>query len=204
MEHTKKIIMTALFASLTCAATFVIKIPTPTMGYIHPGDALVLLSGALLGPFYGALAAGIGSALSDLFAGYMVYVPATALIKGICAAIAGWSIHLGPISSADIFHGKGKETASASHSFFSNPLFKLIIGGGVSEILMVLGYFLFEIFLLGFTEGSTAGDYSSSISSGIIAASASIPFNIVQGVFGVVIASILYPLLSRIIRSTSE
>ena len=64
---TKKIIITALFAALTCVATMIVKIPTPTMGYIHPGDAIVLLSGFILGPVYGGLAAGIGSAFSDLF-----------------------------------------------------------------------------------------------------------------------------------------
>ena len=46
----KKYVMTALFAALTCAATMAIRIPTPgTGGYIHPGDALVILSGVILG-----------------------------------------------------------------------------------------------------------------------------------------------------------
>ena len=66
---TKKLIFAALFAALTCVATMIIKVPTPTMGYIHPGDSIVLLSGFLLGPLYGGLAAGIGSMFSDLFGG---------------------------------------------------------------------------------------------------------------------------------------
>lgn len=70
--------MTALFAALACVATMSIRIPTPgTGGYIHPGDAIVILSGVVLGPGYGFLAAGIGSALSDLIGGYFVYVPIT-------------------------------------------------------------------------------------------------------------------------------
>ena len=44
---TKKLIFAALFAALTCVATMIIKVPTPTMGYIHPGDSIVLLSGFL-------------------------------------------------------------------------------------------------------------------------------------------------------------
>ena len=32
---TKKLIFAALFAALTCVATMIIKVPTPTMGYIH-------------------------------------------------------------------------------------------------------------------------------------------------------------------------
>ena len=53
-NQTKKIILAALFAALTCAATMSIRIPTPgTGGYIHPGDAIVILSGVILGPAYG-------------------------------------------------------------------------------------------------------------------------------------------------------
>ena len=47
----KKIVLTALFAALSCVATMSIKLPTPgTGGYIHPGDAMVILSGVVLGP----------------------------------------------------------------------------------------------------------------------------------------------------------
>ncbi len=39
-----------LLAAFTCIATMIIKIPTPTFGYIHLGDGLVLLCGIILGP----------------------------------------------------------------------------------------------------------------------------------------------------------
>ena len=87
-ERTRTLITAALFAALTCVGTMIIKIPTPTMGYIHPGDGFVLLSGLLLGPIWGTLAAGIGSALSDLIGGYFVYVPATFIIKALTALTA--------------------------------------------------------------------------------------------------------------------
>jgi uncharacterized membrane protein len=88
VNKTKKIVFSALLASLVCVATMVIKIPSPLSGYINLGDGVVLLCGWLLGPFYGFLAAAVGSALADLFYGYMVYVPATFLIKGAVALIA--------------------------------------------------------------------------------------------------------------------
>lgn len=47
----KKLVFAALFAALSCAATMVIRIPTPIGGYIHAGDAVVLLSAFLLGPW---------------------------------------------------------------------------------------------------------------------------------------------------------
>ena len=83
--------MAALFAALACVATMSIKIPTPgTSGYIHPGDAIVILAGVVLGPAWGFLAGGIGSAMADLLGGYFVYVPITFVIKGLvslCSAL---------------------------------------------------------------------------------------------------------------------
>ena len=74
-SNLKKIVMTALFAALSCVATMSIHIPTPgTGGYIHPGDAVVILSGVILGPVYGLLAGGIGSAMADLIGGYFIYL----------------------------------------------------------------------------------------------------------------------------------
>ena len=86
MTKTKSMVFAALFAALACVATMSLHIPTPgTGGYIHPGDAIVVLSGILLGPIYGGLAAGLGSALADLLAGYMVYVPITFIVKAVIA-----------------------------------------------------------------------------------------------------------------------
>ena len=67
MKSTKNLVMGALMAALTCIATMIIKIPTPTLGYIHLGDGLVLLCGIVLGPLGGALSAGIGSMFADIF-----------------------------------------------------------------------------------------------------------------------------------------
>lgn len=54
MHKTKSMVFAALFAALACVATMSLHIPTPgTGGYIHPGDAIVVLSGILLGPIYG-------------------------------------------------------------------------------------------------------------------------------------------------------
>ena len=64
-NKTRKIVMTAMFAALCCVATMIIKIPSPLKGYLNLGDCIVLLSGFMLSPLYGFLAAGIGSALAD-------------------------------------------------------------------------------------------------------------------------------------------
>ena len=85
----KKIVLTALFAALTLVSTIIIRIPSST-GYIHMGDAMVLLSAYLLGPVNGAFAAGIGSALADITSGYTVFAVPTLIIKALVAFTAGY------------------------------------------------------------------------------------------------------------------
>ena len=151
---TKKIVMAALIAALACIATMLIKIPSPLKGYINLGDGVVLLAGWILSPIYGFLAAGLGTALADVFSGYAIYAPATFIIKGLMALIA--------------FYG---------FKFLKNKLGELpsrIISGIVAEILMILGYYIFEGFLYGFT-----------------ASLVNIPPNGVQGVAGLIIGIIL-------------
>ncbi len=158
----KKMILGALFAALTCVATMSIRIPTPgTGGYIHPGDALVILSGIFLGPVYGFLAAGIGSALSDLLGGYMLYVPITLVIKGAIAAL-----------SAITYHSLAKDKVSR--------YLAVALGGIIDIVLVAGGYFVCEYFMYG------------------LGAAASIPANIIQGVSGLIISLILYPVLYKI------
>lgn len=131
MKNTKKLVLAALFAALSCAATMVIRIPTfGTGGYIHPGDAVVILSGIFLGPVYGGLAAGIGSAMADLLGGYFLYVPITFLIKGAIGFLTGKAFRL--------LISKGRSAWIG------------VAAGGILDILLVvLGYGLCEIFLYG-------------------------------------------------------
>ena len=91
---TKKIVMAALMAALACVATMIIKIPSPLKGYLNLGDCIVLTAGWLLSPTYGFLAAGLGSALADVFSGYVTYAPATFIIKGLMALIAFYGFKL--------------------------------------------------------------------------------------------------------------
>ena len=85
MNPLLRLVMTGVLMALACVATMVIQIPSPTHGYMNLGDCVVLLSGCLLGPVYGAVAGGVGSALADLLSGYAVYVPGTLVIKAVMA-----------------------------------------------------------------------------------------------------------------------
>ena len=66
----RTMVMAAVLAALTCVATMVVQIPSPMQGYVNLGDCIVLLSGWILGPWWGAAAGGIGSMLG--IAGYQV------------------------------------------------------------------------------------------------------------------------------------
>ena len=127
---TKNIVMASLFAALVCVATMIVKIPSPLKGYLNLGDCVVLLSGWMLTPTYGFLAAGIGSALADIFSGYALYAPATFIIKGLMALISFY-----------LFKLMNKKAPS---------LLSRTVSGVVAEIFMVLGYLLFEGILYGF------------------------------------------------------
>ena len=59
----RKLVLAALLAALVCVATMVVQIPSPMQGYVNLGDCFVLLSGWLLGPWYG-FAAGLAAAAS--------------------------------------------------------------------------------------------------------------------------------------------
>ena len=52
-KKVQKLVVSALMAALTYVATMVVQIPSPMNGYVNLGDCFVLLSGWLLGPWYG-------------------------------------------------------------------------------------------------------------------------------------------------------
>ncbi|MBQ3935440.1 MAG: ECF transporter S component, partial [Ruminococcus sp.] len=52
------LVLAGLFAAIITVSTMMIRIPTPTKGYINLGDCFVNIAGWLLGPLYGGAAAG--------------------------------------------------------------------------------------------------------------------------------------------------
>ena len=147
---TQKIVIASMFAALACVATMIIKIPTPLKGYMNLGDSIVLIAGWMLSPLYGFLAAGLGSALADVFSGYFIYAPVTFAIKGLMA-LAAWYIY-------KVLCKKIKGSVSRLISAF------------IAEIIMILGYYVFEGFMYGFG-----------------ASLANIPANAIQGAAGLIL-----------------
>ena len=177
LKDTKSLAVTALMAAFTCIATMSIRIPTPTHGYIHPGDCLVLLCGVILGPVAGFLAAGIGSMFADILSGYIIYAIPTLIIKGVTALIAA------------VLFRRLKQIWNANHSF-------LFIAAGIpAELNMVFGYFANKIIQTMFLAGSCN---SETFATGFASALTGIFTNCVQGAAGVVLGMLLLPVLSQI------
>lgn len=128
-DKTKKLVFSAMLASVVCVVTMIVKIPYP-LGYLNLGDSVVLTCGAVLSPLYAFLAAAIGSALADLFAGYVAYAPVTFLLKGAMALCVCFAMKK------------------------CSKKYGILLGGLIAEFLMVSGYFVFESVLYGVAAGA--------------------------------------------------
>ena len=132
---------------------------------------MVLICGILLGPGLGALAAGIGSMMADLIGGYMAWVPGTFAIKALTALLGGWLYHR--------MAGKGMNTIT-----------RVVLCGIPAEIIMVLGYFVYEV-----RHGSR--EWAGSMGAAAAAVVLGVPMNIVQGIAGIIVGAVLLPVLSH-------
>lgn len=160
MEHettqtssvTKTIVLTALFAAMATVATMVLAVPSPTGGYFNCGDAVILLGSYLLGPVAGAVAGGVGAMLADILGGYAAYAPGTLVIKAIVALVGGSAYRLG-----------------------LRKTWGILICGALGELCMVVGYTLYDAWLLHSMQGSLVG----------------VPMNLAQGAFGMIVSTLL-------------
>ncbi|GAH82736.1 unnamed protein product, partial [marine sediment metagenome] len=119
------------FTALNFVATYWIQIPIPaTGGYINIGDTAVMFTALIFGPIIGGVAGGVGPMLADVFSPYIIYAPATLIIKGLEGFLIGLISNprrrVGRVSYRDIL---------------------AVITGG---ILIPLGYFIYEAFILRF------------------------------------------------------
>lgn len=147
LEKTLKLTYTAMLTAMVCVATMLIRIPT-MVGYTNLGDGFILLSAFLFGPFYGAVAGGIGSMLADIISGYAFYAPATLVIKGLIAVIA-----------ALLWKDMSKRGG--------DKVWKKILASLVAEIWMAAGYWTFETLFLGEAKAALAS-IPNNIAQGLV------------------------------------
>lgn len=90
MKKTHRLVLASLFVALSFIFTYFVKIPFPTGGYFNVGDAFIMLAAIIIDPLTGILVGALAGGLSDLFAGYVLFIPFTVLAKGLEALMAGF------------------------------------------------------------------------------------------------------------------
>lgn len=174
---TKKIVLTALLAALTFVGSWVrITLPLSIAGTtsFHLGNIFCALSGILLGPWFGGLAAGLGSAIYDMT--NPLYLPEawiTFLFKGVYGLLPGliaWS---------------GKKKWGATKAFLGTA------AGAVAYALLYLGknFFYSDQLIKGLTTS---------------AALAALIGRLPATIFNAVVAIIFAPILAVAIRKALE
>lgn len=127
--------LTGLMGALVIVGTF-ISIPIPVLGdrtMIGLGNVFCILSGLLLGPVYGGLAAGVGSGVFDLVGGWASSAPTTLINKFMMAFVCG----------AIAWSGRSE----------GRRLYR-VIAGAVSGSLTYCVLYLFKSFVEAKLEGS--------------------------------------------------
>lgn len=119
----KQLSISTIMTALVAVGTLLIRIPNPLGGYFNVGDVMVFVSALAFGPFVGAFAGGLGSAISDMI-GFPPFVIPTLIIKGVEGLLAG---------------------LATDRRSISRDALAVIIGGAA----MILGYFLVEAYPLG-------------------------------------------------------
>lgn len=91
--NVQKMCLVGLMAAMVFVASAFLQIPIPTFigeTRLHMGNVMCLLSGLLLGPLWGGMAAGIGSMFFDLTnPAYISTAPFTFVFKFLMAWVCG-------------------------------------------------------------------------------------------------------------------
>ena len=149
-QKTMNLVLASIMTALVCVTTYFFQIPiAATGGYFNVGEAVIYITAILFGPIIGGIAGGVGAALADAMSPYIIYAPATLVIKFCEGFIIGFIIYRAHL----------KKWEGWKEYFII--ITAVIIGG----LIMVLGYFIYEAYVLGL---------------GVPYAVVEIPFNLTQ------------------------
>lgn len=116
-----KLCVAAMMAALVFAGNYIrVKIPVGLGGTtaFTLANILCALSGLLLGPWWGGLAAGMGSAIFDMLdPEYIVEAPITFMTKGMYGLVAGLVLYYGFRAAKDKYGPQLAATACAAVSY---------------------------------------------------------------------------------------
>ena len=159
------------FIGLMAAIVFVVNyLRIPFMGtQLHMTNALCVLCGLLFGPGAGFLAAGIGSGLYDIVAGWGAECIITFINKGMIALVAGAIAYKA---------GRADETSAKNHA--------LIIIGSILGALTYVALYMLKTFVFGqLVDGLT---YDAVIAKMLT----KLPGSMMNAAFAFIVAPILH------------
>jgi uncharacterized membrane protein len=146
---TRQVAAIGIMGALTTIATMIFVFPIPaTSGYFNLGDTIVMITSLTFGPIVGAIAGGLGSGLADLLGGWYNWVIFTTIIKGTEGYVAGMIVK----------------------SSNQKNLQKVVIAWAVGGALMVLGYFIVQVFMYGLGAAMVEAPFNlvQMLASGVI------------------------------------
>lgn len=172
---TQKLVYMALFTALVYIFTRFFKIPITTpLGHtmFHLGNAFCLLGGILIGPVYGGISAGLGSAIFDLFDPiYFTSAPITFVSKFAMAFVAG------------MIYKNRKKLVNTPRLVLAN-----VLGQITYTFLYLLKAFIKNKYILGFTMEA---NMTELIQKGTVST--------INGIISIIIATIVgIALLKRV------
>ena len=175
---TVRLCVTAVMAALVFwGSQMQIQIPS-IVGFsrFHLGNITCALSGLLLGPWWGGLAAGLGSALFDVMnPAYLAEAPITFVTKGLYGLIAG-GVHLWLFKRKAGYLPGAVSTCCAAVSYI--------------VIYLAKNFFYNNMLLAGLTA-----------SASLVAVAEKVPSALFNGSVAVVIAPVLYAALARALKA---
>lgn len=118
----KTMTLTAVFTAIVFVFTAYLHIPSH-IGYIHAGDGVIYFAACLLPTPYAICVGAIGALLADGLTGYVIWVPASVIIKAL---------------SVFCF--------SRKKNFIS---LRNLLGLLPASLICIVGYYLYEALLVG-------------------------------------------------------
>ena len=128
-----KLCMAAAMAALVALGSKLeIQIPSVLgSSRFHLGNVMCALSGLLLGPWWGALASGLGSAVFDLFDPLRIMeAPITFVTKGVYGLVAG-AVYFNVFKGRSNYVAEAVSAAAAAVSYIAIYLVKVFFYNGL-------------------------------------------------------------------------
>lgn len=147
----------AVLTALVVVFTIIVKVPTPTKGYLNLCDLAICFIAFTFSPLTAFIAGGLGTAIADIISGYPQWAPISFIVHGVEGLVVALIVKR---SAKDISNG------------VKVPFYKILLAMVLGIIIVAGGYFVLSAIFM---------------SLGFAAAAAGIPGNLLQAGVGVVV-----------------